>query len=537
MVRQRCCDGPGRGGPGTIAAVGVRATFGPAVAAVPGQAAHFELQVENDGTQPEDVRIVLGGDSAGWGWAIPAALVVRPLSTATVTVTVKLPSIFPPPPGPLPFDVFVVPVDRPGEPVAATGTLDVAPSVALVATLRPHTSEGRAAGRHRLVVENRGNVPVTATVEGRGEDVDVQVGRAALQVDPGQEAGTDVVARLSGRAFRTGTATRPFEVAVRPQAGGGPPLATVEGVAEFPAGGAVRRLGAAIVLVALTAVALGAVIQARSGSQPGPEAEGTSEAAAGGPGFPDCPGRDHVSPDANGTVRAGVQAPFDYSFLFVSQDGCQPARFNPCAPIRYVLNRALATDADVADLNEAMAKVTEATGLEFQYAGTSTDDPRNVSPPGRAPDGSYTWPPVIIGWAHLGNGDVLRPSTTAGAQAASPVGVVGGGGRPLVVNNVITTGNLVLNLDAVTDTDTRNPVPHGFGPGVNWGRIMMHELAHVIGLGHVVSRTSIMNETLTQQTISSVQWGIGDLTGLRYLGKEGGCVTVPTVPVRGGGPA
>ena len=55
----------------------------------------------------------------------------------------------------------------------------------------------------------------------------------------------------------------------------------------------------------------------------------------------------------------------------------------------------------------------------------------------------------------------------------------------------------------------------------------MHELAHVIGLGHVGSRTSIMNETLTQQTISSAQWGVGDQIGLRHLGKEAGCETGP----------
>ena len=111
--------------------------------------------------------------------------------------------------------------------------------------------------------------------------------------------------------------------------------------------------------------------------------------------------------------------------------------------------------------------------------------------------------------------------------------VVGGGGRPEIVNEVIVTGNLVLTLDAVTDTDTRSPVPHGFGAGVNWGRIILHELAHVIGLGHVESRTSIMNEALTQQTLSSSDWGAGDLIGLRLLGRDGGCLTVPPVPSQG----
>jgi hypothetical protein len=68
---------------------------------------------------------------------------------------------------------------------------------------------------------------------------------------------------------------------------------------------------------------------------------------------------------------------------------------------------------------------------------------------------------------------------------------------------------------------------------VNWGRISDARAAHVIGLGHVESRTSIMNETLTQQTMSSTQLGVGDAIGLRYLGKDGGCLTVAPVPTVG----
>ena len=48
---------------------------------------------------------------------------------------------------------------------------------------------------------------------------------------------------------------------------------------------------------------------------------------------------------------------FDYTFLFVKDGGCQPVRFNPCQPIRYAQNRRLATDAHIADLTEALAKL------------------------------------------------------------------------------------------------------------------------------------------------------------------------------------
>jgi hypothetical protein len=47
----------------------------------------------------------------------------------------------------------------------------------------------------------------------------------------------------------------------------------------------------------------------------------------------------------------------------------------------------------------------------------------------------------------------------------------------------------------------------------------MHELAHVISLGHVESRTSIMNETLTQLTVPSTRFGVG--------------LTVPPMPTVG----
>ena len=293
------------------------------------------------------------------------------------------------------------------------------------------------------------------------------------------------------------------------------------------AGSAVTWVGR-ITLVLLALAVAGVGLGALFGSPGGGDGDGDIVAAT--PPASDCPARDHLSPDANGIVRDGVKPSFDYSFLFVTKEGCQPVRFNPCQPVQYALNRRLAGEADVADLLGAIDRLAAATGLEFRRVADTDEDPRLVPRPRRQPDGTFAWPPIVIGWARLGAGDTLRGRND---QRASPDVVVGGGGRPEIVNDVIVTGNLILNLDAVTDTDTRRPVPHGFGTGVNWGRIMLHELAHVVGLGHVESRTSIMNEALTQQTLSSSDWGVGDLIGLRQLGRDGGCVTVPPVPAQG----
>lgn len=499
--------------------MGVRAGFGPPTPApaVPGEITRVELTVENTGASAETVRIGLEGEAAAWGWVTPATLVLGAGESGVAAVNLKLPRASHPPAGPLAISVATV---SSGDRAVASTVVDVAPFVDVFASLDPPISQGRQAGDHVLRVENRGNTPLVAAIDAESDDLSVDVEPDRLNAPPGGWAEARVDARPPRRLLQ-GTGTRTFTLLVRPAGPGRP--GRVEGAVEPAAARWMARVAVVLLALAVAAVALSSLLS--PAGEPLPEAAGTPAE----PASPECPGRDHLSPDANGIVRPGVPPSFDYTFLFV-EDGCRPARFNPCAPVRYTLNRRLASDADVADLQEAMRKTAMATGLEFEYAGPSDQDPLTVPRPVREADGSFSWPPVLIGWAHLGTGERLRERD---AVRDDPDVVVGGGGRPLVVDNVITTGNLVLNLDAVTDTDTNKPVPRGFGPGVNWGRIMLHELAHVIGLGHVSSRTSLMNESLTQQTISSSEWGVGDLIGLRLLGRHGGCLDVPPVQVRG----
>jgi len=105
--------------------------------------------------------------------------------------------------------------------------------------------------------------------------------------------------------------------------------------------------------------------------------------------------------------------------------------------------------------------------------------------------------------------------------------IVLGRGNSVPVDGVLVTGQLDLNVDAVTDQARTQPLANGFGEGATWGRVMLHELGHVFGLGHVESSSNLMKEELSQHTLRTAEFGIGDLQALRIIGKEGGCVAVP----------
>ena len=56
---------------------------------------------------------------------------------------------------------------------------------------------------------------------------------------------------------------------------------------------------------------------------------------------------------------------------------------------------------------------------------------------------------------------------------------------------------------------------------------MLHELGHVVGLGHVDDPTSVMNPLIGSHAAS---WGGSDREGLWALGMGGACVPAPPLP-------
>ena len=196
----------------------------------------------------------------------------------------------------------------------------------------------------------------------------------------------------------------------------------------------------------------------------------------------------------------------EYRFLAVIAG--QPLRWNPCEPIHYVVNLGPAPAGSLGDVQDAVFRVAGITGITFEYEGLSDEFPspdRDLVQPDRYGD---RWAPVLIAWVDpRASAFDFEPDGHDAAAIASPFAAPGTG--------VLVSGVIVLN--AV------DPNPPGFTLPGDQGPVLLHELAHVLGLGHVKQRGELMEPYGGGVT----DYGPGDLEGLSRLGRGSGCLTTP----------
>jgi hypothetical protein len=187
-------------------------------------------------------------------------------------------------------------------------------------------------------------------------------------------------------------------------------------------------------------------------------------------------------------------------------------------PITWKFNPASAPSGGLEQVKGSFDRVHAATGLDFAYAGTTDVTPQPSDPGSSGAD-------IVVGW--IG-------SQAFAQRHGSAVGVGGAAywqGQRLFSGTKVNRafeGGVVLNAGY----DDR--LGSGFGRGVTWGDVLMHEIGHVIGLGHVGSESQMMFGRITTR---AARWGAGDLNGFRKVGDTMGCVTAAnqrarTEPVR-----
>lgn len=219
------------------------------------------------------------------------------------------------------------------------------------------------------------------------------------------------------------------------------------------------------------------------------------------------------------TTLAIVMPPgFAASFSPMMRDpGGTPIRWNPCEPIHYVTNLENAPASATADVARAVQRIEKASGLTFVFDGP-TDEPLSLERQSYQPERyGETWAPVLIGWVRDGDNDVGLKLPELGLGVPFPV-------RGETGEYSYVSGLVAINADF--------DAPPGFASTTDHGSLVLHELGHLVGMGHVSASEEVMFPEADAK--SPTDWGAGDRLGLALLGRASGCVPEPGVrPTQG----
>lgn len=196
--------------------------------------------------------------------------------------------------------------------------------------------------------------------------------------------------------------------------------------------------------------------------------------------------------------------PGPYEFIQMQPVGEGPIAWDPCRPIRYVVNPSGAPAGSDQLLTEAIANTSAATGLQFTHEGVTAETWTKERDAYSAEGHDSEWAPVLISWST----EETTPDLAGYiAGFAGGVSVRDGDGPATFVS-----GYVVLDSADATNLLT---TPNG---SQALRAVIQHELGHLVGLGHVADATQLMyTETSASQTGT---WGSGDLAGLHVLGTQ-----------------
>jgi hypothetical protein len=196
-----------------------------------------------------------------------------------------------------------------------------------------------------------------------------------------------------------------------------------------------------------------------------------------------------------------------YTFLDERPDGSgRPVAFDPCKPIHYVVRPDGQPPSGPAMVAAAIAEVSRATGLVF------VDDGPTQEPPTAERHLAGRWSlrstptPVLIAWATEDEWPSLAGSVVG---EAGPVSQTFARSTPRFV-----TGQVVFDAADLAHA------PGDVSAAEQVRLVAMHELGHLVGLGHVEDPTQLMYAETGPQMDG---FGVGDLRGLHALGS-GDCV-------------
>lgn len=205
-------------------------------------------------------------------------------------------------------------------------------------------------------------------------------------------------------------------------------------------------------------------------------------------------GLDHrLQPHRLLPVVAAPSVPGPYTFLDPGADGI-PTTYDPCHAIHYVINPDGAPADYLQFIQSAVAAAQSASGFEFVYDGPSTDRWASRQTGARRR-------PVLITFNSPSEVPTLA-GPVVGLGGSTTRTVSGGKVRPRYVTGSVALDAPWFRHASATHEEAAERA------------IVMHELGHVLGLGHVQDKSQLMFADMVGQ----LAYGKGDLAGLAALG-------------------
>lgn len=187
----------------------------------------------------------------------------------------------------------------------------------------------------------------------------------------------------------------------------------------------------------------------------------------------------------------------------------EPVTYDPCRRVRIVVNPQGAPAGTDGLIREAARTVGRASGLLLDVVGQTDERPRAdrpLSDPRRYGDGPS---PVLVAWSDPSEIPGLRGDVAGlGGSTAISTGL---GGRLTYV-----TGAVTLDAPAMERILARPGERSAHLAEVR--AIVLHELAHLVGLDHVDDPDELMSHV----NRGLLRFGAGDLRGLTEVG-DGPC--------------